>query len=268
MDLRHARLSLAVAAAIAAPSANAQEEKDWGKQTTAHFTIRHQRMGFSPGDHTLIERIYSVLHPDLWRLVPWMAERRTDIYLYEDRQSYLAGKFGPPPWSGGLLAEGFGETALAIFEPLDTAIVAHELTHLYFHSYFDEKGARPPSWLDEGLAGMLQDEALAPPDSREKGPVLKAVLPMAEFLAARPGRDAPGAWVSSWYRQAHSVVRFLKRGHIELKFPDFCKELRSGSGAEDALKKVYEYEELAAFEAAWQRWRPKKAMGEVHGLGE
>ncbi|MBI4348967.1 MAG: hypothetical protein HY553_19170 [Elusimicrobia bacterium] len=268
MAVRHARLTLACAALLAARPAPAQPEKDWGTQTTAHFTVRHQRLGFSPGDLSLIERIYSALHPDLWRLVPWMAERRTDLYLYKDRESYLGGKFGPPPWSGGLLAAGDGETALAVFEPIDTAIVAHELTHLYFHSYFDEKGARPPPWLDEGLAGLLQDSALAPPDSREKGPVLRSVAPMAEFLAARPGRDAPGAWVSSWYRQAHSVVRFLKRGHIDLKFSEFCEKLRSGAEAEAALKEVYEYEDLAAFESAWQKWRPKKAIGEAHGLGD
>ncbi len=258
-------LSLALSTLLAAPAA-ADAESGWEKNETPHFVIRHQRMGFSPGDHTRIEQIYSALHPDLWRLVPWMADRKTDVFLYEDHAHYLAGRFHPPAWSGGLLTTQDGEPALAVFEPLDTSIVAHELTHLYFHSYFGE--VQPPSWLNEGLAGMLQGEALALPDSREKGPVLAAVAPLAAFFESRPGRDMPSAWVSSWYRQAHSVVRFLKRGHIEMKFADFCALLKEGAQVEDALKKVYEYDDLAAFEAAWHKWRPKKAMGLPSGLGD
>ncbi|MBI5202636.1 MAG: hypothetical protein HY925_13680, partial [Elusimicrobia bacterium] len=241
-------------------------ESGWDKNETAHFVVHHQRMGFSPGDQSLIERIYSALHPDLWRLVPWMAEKRTDIYLYEDHARYLAGRFHPPAWSGGLLATGDGEPVLAVFEPLDASVVAHELTHLYFHSYFGD--AQPPSWLNEGLAGMLQGEALSLPDSREKGPVLKAVIPLEAFLLGRPGKDSPDAWVSAWYRQAHSVVRFLKRGHIDMKFGDFCAALKDGDEVEAALKKIYEYEDLAAFEAAWNKWRPKTEFGAPRSLGD
>jgi hypothetical protein len=151
---------------------------------------------------------------------------------------------------------------------MDASTTAHELTHLYFHTFFDEKPTAPPPWLDEGLAVMLQDDALTRPDPREKGPVLPAPIPMAAFLRSRPAADAPGARVTLWYQQAHSVVRFLRQAHVDSLFTDFCRRLRDGAEPEAALRDVYGYPDLNAFEADWLRWRPKKAKGLPLGLGE
>ena len=149
---------------------------------------------------------------------------------------------------------------------METAVAAHELTHLYLASFFGARRSRLPPWLDEGLAGMLQDEALRLPDPRDKGPVLPATIPLDKFLTMRPGPDSPQTWVAAWYLQAHSIVRFIKRGHIEASFPDFCAALRDGQDVKTALRKVYDYPDLAAFEAAWLKWRPKRAMGLPVGL--
>jgi hypothetical protein len=253
---------------LLAQTALAQPEASWGVDETQHFRIRHESPASSLGDDNLVERIYEALHPSLGTLVPWMSQEKVDVYLYSGRDSFLRGRFHPPTWSGGLMSDAAGEKSLAIYEPLDGAVTAHELTHLYFHSFFDEKPASPPAWLDEGLAMMLQDDALTLPDPREKGPVLAAPMPMAAFLRARPGQDTPGARVNAWYQQAHSVVRFLKSGHIESLFPDFCRQLRDGEDTESALRDVYGYADLASFEAAWLKWRPKKAKGLPVGLGD
>ena len=251
---------------LLALTVQAQPEMSWNSDETSHFTIHHENMGSSLGDNNRIERIYESLHPDLWRLVPWMTQTKIHIYIYRSHESYLAGRFKPPSWSGGLLSESQGQKVLAIFEPVDTAATAHELTHLYFHTYFDEKQARPPLWLDEGLAGMLQEEALTLPDPREKGPVLPAPLPLTVFLRTRPAGDTPGAWVTLWYQQAHSLVRFIKRAHIEGNFAEFSRKLRDGEDLESVLRGVYGYPDLGAFEKAWTKWRPKKAKGLPLGL--
>jgi hypothetical protein len=253
---------------LLAQTALAQPEASWNSDETQHFAIHHENPGSSLGDDNLIERIYEALHPTLWPLVPWMTQKKISIYLYSGRSSFLKGRFNPPPWSGGLMGDWQGEKVLAIFEPLDTATTAHELTHLYFHTFFDEKTAQPPSWLDEGLATMLQDDALTLPDPREKGPVLPATIPMKTFLKSRPAQDTPSAAVTVWYQQAHSVVRFLRRAHVETLFTDFCGKLRDGVDVEPALRDVYGYQDLDAFERAWLRWRPKKAKGQLLGLGE
>ncbi|HEX4048149.1 MAG TPA: hypothetical protein VH309_09965 [Elusimicrobiota bacterium] len=253
---------------LLAQTARAQPEASWNSDQTQHFTIRHENPASSLGDDNLIERIYEALHPVLFPLVPWMTREKVQVYLYGGRDSFLKGRFDPPAWSGGLMIDSGGDKLLAVYEPLDAAVTAHELTHLYFHAFFDETGARPPAWLDEGLAMMLQDDALSMPDPRDRGPVLLSPIPMKSFLRERPAGDAPASHVGAWYRQADSVVRFLKSAHVGSLFPDFCGKIRDGDDAETSLRDVYGYADLDAFEAAWLKWRPTKEKGLPLGLGD
>jgi hypothetical protein len=251
---------------LLAQLARAQAEASWKTDETQHFTIRHESPASSLGDDNLIERVYEALHPSLWPLVPWMDQKKVQVFLYGGRDSFLKGRFAPPPWSGGLMTVLQGEKVLAVYQPLETATTAHELTHLYFHAFFDEKAVQPPPWLDEGLAMLLQDDALTRPDPREKGPVLPATIPMKTFVKTRPAQDSPSASVSLWYQQAHSVVRFLRQAHVESLFTDLCGKLRDGGDLETVLREVYGYPDLDSFETAWQKWRPKKAKGLPVGL--
>ena len=253
---------------LLAQTALAAPESSWSSNQTQHFAIHHETPGSNPADDNRIERIYEALHPTLWPLVPWMTSTKIDVYLYQTRDTFLKGRYNPPAWSGGLMSDANGEKTLAIYAPMDVGVTAHELTHLYFHTYFDEKSAAPPPWLDEGLAVLMQSEALSLPDPGNKGPLLPATIPMKTFLQTRPGQDTPGAAVSLWYQQAHSVVRFLRRAHIESNFTDFCAKLRDGADSATALHDVYGYADVDAFEAAWLKWRPKKARGLPLGLGE
>jgi hypothetical protein len=257
------RTALVLLLAQLALPVHAQSEASWSSDETRHFTIHHENPATSLGDENRVERIYEALHPVLWQLVPWMTQEKISIFLYSSRDSFLKGRFHPPAWSGGLMSDAQGEKILAIYEPMDTAVTAHELTHLYFHTFFDEKTAPPPSWLDEGLAVMLQDDALTMPDPREKGPILPSPIPMKTLLSSRPAQDAPGARVSLWYRQSHSVGRFLKHGHIEDLFASFCGKIRDGADVETALRDVYGYADLDAFEQAWLKWRPMKSKGQL-----
>jgi len=257
---------VALALFFQAAQARAQAEAGWPVNATMHFVIHHEKLGAALGDYNRIDQIYEALHDNLWSLSPWMATEKTHIYIYKDSDSYHRGRFNPPPWSGGLLHVSETEKAVVIFEPVDGTVVAHELTHLYFHAYFDEKKSSPPAWLDEGLACMLQNEAVSRPDPRSKGPVLGSALPLEAFLKTRPGADAPADWVGAWYLQAQSVVWFIKRGHIEGSFAVFCGKVRDGEDTETALREVYGYADLAAFEDAWRKWRPKNTLGLPVGL--
>ena len=251
---------------LLASIASAQPEASWSSDQTLHFVIHHENPDSSLGTNNLVERIYEALHPALWTLTPWMTQTKIDVYLYHDRESFLKGRFHPPAWSGGLMSESANEKALAVYEPLDTGVAAHELTHLYFHTFFDEKSVSPPAWLDEGLAMDLQNDALTLSDPREMGPVISTPMPMKTLLSARPAPDTAASRVNAWYRQAHSVVRFLRRGHVESLFADYCGKLRDGGDPEASLLAVYGYADLDAFEQAWLKWRPKKAKGQPAGL--
>lgn len=252
--------------AAAPAGAWAASEEAWPKTETAHFTILQDKTGASLGEHNKLERIYDELQRELWALVPWMADERIKVYLYNDRDAYLAGMFAPAPWSGGLARVSAKEKSLALYEPLETATAAHELAHLYLHAYFAGGKRPPPPWLDEGLAGLLQDTALSVPDSRDKGPLIPSPLPLKDLVSSRPARDDSEGRVGLWYRQAQSLVLFLKRSLPETKFVSLCAKLKEGEALEKALRSAYDYEDLAALEAAWLKWRPKKAPGLPSGL--
>ncbi len=251
---------------LLAPPTTAQDssEKNWSSDDSLHFVVHHEKRDSALGDFNRLDRVFEAMRGEMGKLVSWIDQDKTHVYFYKDHDAYLRGRFRPPPWSGGLF--NIAERAVALYEPVETAVVAHELTHLYLHSFFKEKGGVPPRWLDEGLAGMLENETLAFPDPRDKGPVLDAPIPLEDFFKTAPRLDTPKARVSAWYQQAHSVVRFIKRGHIENSFVDFCAKLREGEGLDRALYAVYGYSNLESFETAWKKWRPKQAVGLPVGL--
>jgi hypothetical protein len=77
---------------LLASLAQAQSEASWNSDQTQHFTIHHENPAGSLGDDNLVERIYEGLHPALWPLVPWMAQKKIDVYLYRGRDSFLKGR--------------------------------------------------------------------------------------------------------------------------------------------------------------------------------
>lgn len=237
----------------------AQKERAWRTTTSPHFEVFHEEAFLPPAFLINLERIHSRLRMDLAMFSPWMAKERLRLYLYRDHSSYLAGEFSPPAWSNGVAQ--FDRKAVAVHDQPSRRkllqVIGHETTHLLFEGYWREQGKNPPSWLEEGLA-MLEED-----DPREYSQWLEAMVlmppermkPMAEFLELSPAKDLPGrAGVSHWYIQSYSLARFLYRSHSRLQFKTFCGLLRDGKPVQDALWLVYRYGSLRKFEAAWRRW--------------
>lgn len=234
----------------------------WVDTVSTHFVIRRQT-AFTTGASTIdLERLHSRLGLDLAAFSPWMAKERVALYLYPNAKSYGEGEFHPPAWSNGIAF--YDRRIIAVYahrspEALDK-IIAHEMTHLLFESYWAESNKMPPSWLNEGLAMMEETERTDEEDKSEwyqgmanLGPkrlVSFAVLTQIDPSAQLRSKEA----ASYWYVSAYSVVYFLYREHSKLQFINFCKDLRDGSTLEAALWKDYRYPTTAKFEAAWKGW--------------
>src|SRR5579859_615840 len=132
----------------------------WVDTVSAHFVIRRQT-AFTTGASTIdLERLHNRLRLDLAAFSPWMAKERVTLYLYPNSKSYGEGEFHPPAWSNGIAF--YDRRIIAVYahhspEALDK-IIAHEMTHLLFESYWAESHKMPPSWLNEGLAMMEETE--------------------------------------------------------------------------------------------------------------
>ncbi len=131
-------------------------------------------MGSPLGDDDLVERVYEALHPALWPLVPWMTQNKVDVYLYSGRETLLKGRFNPPPWSGGLMSDSPTRRPSRSTRPSIRPRRRTSSRTCNFHAFFDESRAIAQLKLDEGLAVMLQDDALSKPDPREKARFCRA----------------------------------------------------------------------------------------------
>lgn len=233
----------------------------WRESVTPHFVIRHQSAFAPAGLAIALERIHQRLRLDLSMFTPWMAKERVFVYVYSDAASYYAGEFSPPAWSNGISV--FGKKAIVVHEQKDRAkfleVVAHELTHLFFDSYWAERSAaRPPAWLSEGLA-MTEE---APARGREDSDWLRALasfppeklIPFETLVALTPTDEKDKDLVSRWYAHAYSYVYFLLRTKSRLQFHRLCEALRDGQPLKKALWSSYRYSAPSQLQAAWQEW--------------
>lgn len=232
---------------------------DWHTTQTPHFEVYHQAAFMPPGFMVSLEKIHSRLRMDLSMFSPWMAKEKIKLYLYKDRQSYLQGQFAPPKWSDGLAI--FQLKAVAVPDRADrkelAGTIAHEITHLLFESYWQERKMEAPVWLDEGLA-MLEEDDPRQPSGRllalaysEPGEIIE----MERFFSITPAKDLKSdASAQRWYNQAYGMTRFLYRSHSKLQFKAFCGHIRDGKSAQQALWLTYRYATLKKFEDAYLKW--------------
>ena len=220
-----------------------------------HFTIFAERYPASEHFIALIESLHSNLMLDLAPFTPWANNERTTIFLFKNQETYRQVT-GRPAWSGG--ASSVGKRKLYVYESEELpGIVAHELTHIYFDSFF-QSGTADPLWLSEGMATLIQVErGLAAPNwLRENLERLEHgdSFPIGELTGVTTTAGWPDTKVRLWYAQSYSIVRFLIRTQYRSSFYKFSAHLRDGRPAPEALYRAYgaPYTRMAALEHAWR----------------
>lgn len=259
------RLSLAVEA----------QGLHWNEQSTQHFDIRY-RSAWMPGGMTFtLESIHQKLEFNIGILNPSLLQEKKRFVLYKDRKEYIEGAFKPPPWSVGIAYPSL--RALVMYETPDVeefrTTMAHEMTHLIVGTYFREKKARAPRWLDEGLAMLMEERAIPVAKKDLYWQASRALLPrdkvrpVAEFQNSEPKADADKDEVRDWYFQAYLMTRWLFLEHSKLQFKSLCDALRDGQDLRYALQKVYGLAQLEKFDEGWTRYaglpetRPQEKAG-------
>ena len=259
------------AGASGAELATAPSVSNWHVKTSPHFEILHESV-WSPSSISLeLEKIYSTMRLNMAMFAPWMVKERSKIYIYASQDSYVNGEFNPPRWSKGLAYSS--KKTVVVYDTGDIgklkAVIAHELTHLYFEGYFGEKLKYPPQWLNEGLAVYLE-ESVTP----EGGPWSKALAyfpperqyAFPGFFGLKIDQLKSDTKIADWYLQAYGTVLYLYRPHTRVQFKAFCEALRSGEKVEAALWKSYRVREGGDFGNKWSVWLDNYAAPNRNGL--
>ncbi|PIU18363.1 MAG: hypothetical protein COT18_10690, partial [Elusimicrobia bacterium CG08_land_8_20_14_0_20_59_10] len=163
---------------------------------------------------------------------------------------------GRPVWSGG--AASLSERKIYLYKSDEAfGILAHELTHIYFDSFFTPSHPSP-LWLSEGLATYTQSErGNATPDWLAQNLKLLECgsgFKLEDLVRIENLDGADEDNVRLWYAQAYSVVRFLMKMKAGDAFYLFCRNLRDGSRPSQALYRAYgmPYNKLSSLEYAWR----------------
>ncbi len=201
-----------------------------------------------------IENLHGNIILDLVAFSPWQRDKRVSIYFAKNPQTYqkLTGR---PAWSGG--AADSVARKIYLYESEEAfGILAHELTHIYFDSFFDKK--INPLWLSEGMAVYIQVErgGSYPRWLKENLEILKngGGYKVKDLMRIETLEGADDKSVKLWYAQSYSLVLFLMRAKMGDAFYQFCKNMNNGDNVSLALFKAYgaPYNKISSLEVVWR----------------
>lgn len=243
------------AVAAAREEAPPKAPRGFAMEHTRHFVIYEEGPEVSRDLIENVENLHGNIMLDLVAFSPWTRDRKVFVFFTNSQATYqrLTGR---PAWSGGTAS--LSERKIYLFKSEEAfGILAHELTHIYFDSFFSSD--RPsPLWLSEGLATYIQSErGYASPHWLSKNLALLGKgggFKLADLVRIENMQGADEDNVRLWYAQAYSIVRFLIKMKAGEAFYTFCKRLKDGRPVHQALFQAYgmPYNKISSLEYAWR----------------
>ncbi len=134
-------------------------------------------------------------------------------------------------------------------------VLAHEMTHLMVTHFIED---HPPLWLNEGIAEYFGEFGLSEfrGVKRHPGSVFKGLrdpmtLERLFAIVKYPGSETE---VHKLYETSKYFVGFLLTRKPAEKFPGFLADLAGGMKSTEALKKHYDFADLAAAQKEFTRF--------------
>ncbi len=139
---------------------------EWSFSKSNHFDIYTQKSDSAIGSANMA-MIFESAYQTLRRFIPWMMVNRVRVFVYQDHNAYLKYEPEAKAWTRALAYPTRGEIVVYDEPNAQQAlkeVFTHELTHIFTQQFFDKhKTGRimTPTWLDEGLAVLVEDQAYA-----------------------------------------------------------------------------------------------------------
>lgn len=136
----------------------------WQRNDSTHFEIYNQKRSSGIGSANMaltFESAYTTLR----RYIPWMMSGKVRVFVYQDHDNYLKHEPHAKAWTRALAYPIRGEIVV-YDEPGKQQelqeVFTHELVHIFTQQFFDKHNSGQlvtPTWLDEGLAVYVEDQA-------------------------------------------------------------------------------------------------------------
>jgi hypothetical protein len=234
----------------------------WQEKTSTHFRVFYQQnptfaaavLEYAEAYHSQIRLDLGLTHVVQRDQVPWLWDKRCQIYLYPNRQAYRQAT-GAPAWSSGFVnyPRRMVYSHLEVSSFLEQTL-PHELAHIMFREFVGFDNYRIPRWLDEGVAQYAELNRRAEAwDVMRQGLAQGIYIPLSQLNALHVGH-ASGSTAHVFYTQAATLVHFFLAAYGPRRFIDFCSNLRDGYSVERALSFATggSIASLSALEDAWR----------------
>lgn len=142
---------------------------EWLASKSTHFDIYTQKPNGSIGSANMA-LAFETAYDTLRRFIPWMMSGRVRVFVYQDHDSYLRYEPEAKAWTRAIAYPTRGE--IVVYDEPGHAqelkeTFAHELTHIFTQQFFDKHQTgriMTPTWIDEGLAVLVEDQMFAGKD--------------------------------------------------------------------------------------------------------
>lgn len=233
--------------------------KTWEESQSRHFKIYFTGEDL-PFSETVLKKaeIYYSRLCDEWQFRPrWflLYKKRYTIYLFENREDYLAAT-GRPPWSRATAA--YESKTISAYRDSETFLesdLPHELAHLFFREVLGVADHSIPLWMDEGVA-LTAEQGKHPEFSKMIKKALRSgkEIPLNRLNEIQDLSKFSKETLGVFYAEAWSLTDFLIQHFGYLKFIQLCKSLAVGNSFEASLSLSYAgyFPGLDELEARWR----------------
>jgi len=179
-------------------------------------------------------------------------ERDVNIYVYNGSDDFQKSRINTREWTGGVAATEYGTVAIGIAPPdieWGKGALAHELGHMVTHQVtFSPYGINLPTWLDEGLAMVAEANTESIFKQALQNAIKSKRIISLRSLSSPFSARTDKALLS--YAESQSVVEYLINNFGNDKMMDLLKLFKAGSTTDDALNKIYGFDQ-DGLESKW-----------------
>lgn len=242
-----------------AVSSEEGEGSKWNESRSSHFLIYYKDapLDFIKTVEENAENYYEEISLNLGftRYESWTWDQRAKIYIYDDREDYVASS-QQFKWSHG--AASVTQKVIRTFPSAHgffDSTLPHELGHIIFREFIG-LSADVPLWLEEGVA-MYQEKAKRWGANKavQRAIAEDRFIGLERLSRLRLTAETDQETVDLFYAESASIVYYLITEFNKSRFVSFCQELKEGNDFINALRMVYyRFESLDDIEKSWRKY--------------
>lgn len=183
---------------------------------------------------------------------PWENKDECPIYIFSTRDEYIQST-GAPEWSQGIATyKPFMFASYRDAQNLLENTLPHEMTHMLLFLFMGKRSA--PPWLNEGMAQFEEEEQSS---IYHRKRFIKYMVKKGSYIRIQDLMSMsaiPPDKVDLFYAEAASVTDHLITDNIRANFGRFLTSIKRDEGAEDSLKKSYQWKYKNGFSDLEKKW--------------